>query len=167
MKKVLQRLDRYLEEFLLVVFLGAMTLIMGVQVVSRYVFGMSLSWSEEITRYLFIWSGFLSVSYCSKMCISIKIEQFVSKLSRRTIAWVKVFTHTIDAQENPYEVIVSNRLYEQQDYVVETNHLPHLITLIVNDTFYNDLSQEDRQIMDEAAANATDYAREMSDQRIE
>ena len=35
--------------------------------------------------------------------------------------------HTIDAQENPYEVIVSNRLYEQQDYVVETNHLPHLI----------------------------------------
>ena len=34
--------------------------------------------------------------------------------------------HTIDAQENPYEVIVSNRLYEQQDYIVETNHLPHL-----------------------------------------
>ncbi len=51
--------------------------------------------------------------------------------------------------------------------MVETNHLPHLITLIVNDTFYNDLSQEDRQIMDEAAANATAYAREMSDQRIE
>lgn len=53
MKKVLKRLDRYLEEFLLVAFLGAMTLIMGVQVVSRYVFGMSLSWSEEITRYLY------------------------------------------------------------------------------------------------------------------
>ena len=34
--------------------------------------------------------------------------------------------HTIDAQENPYEVIVSNNLYEQQDYVVETNYLPHL-----------------------------------------
>ena len=32
--------------------------------------------------------------------------------------------NTIDAQENPYEVIVSNNLYEQQDYVVETNHLP-------------------------------------------
>lgn len=75
--------------------------------------------------------------------------------------------HTIDAQENPYEVIVSNRLYEQQDYVFETNHLPHLITLIVNDAFYNDLSQEARQIMDEAAANATAYAREMSDERIE
>ena len=40
---------------------------------------------------------------------------------------------TIDAQENPCEVIVSNRLYEQQDYVIETNHLPHLISLIVSE----------------------------------
>ena len=46
--------------------------------------------------------------------------------------------HTIDAQENPYEVIVSNNLYEQQDYIVETNHLPHLISLIVNDEFYQE-----------------------------
>lgn len=74
--------------------------------------------------------------------------------------------HTIDAQENPYEVIVSNRLYEQQNYVVETNHLPHLITLIVNDQFYNDLPKEDQEIMDEAAAIATEYARKQSDERI-
>lgn len=74
--------------------------------------------------------------------------------------------HTIDAQENPYEVIVSNRLYEQQDYIVETNHLPHLITLIVNDKFYQNLSEEDRQIMDEAARRATEVARQKSDERI-
>ena len=58
MKKMLHWLDENLEEFLLVVFLIAMTLIMGIQVLSRYVLGQSLSWSEEITRYLFIWSGF-------------------------------------------------------------------------------------------------------------
>ncbi len=74
--------------------------------------------------------------------------------------------HTIDAQENPYEVIVSNNLYEQQDYVIETNHLPHLISLIVNDEFYQDLSPEDQAIMDQAAATATAYAREQSDARI-
>ena len=49
---------------------------------------------------------------------------------------------TIDAQENPYEVIVSNKLYEQQDYVVETNHLPHLISLIVSDEFFEGLTGE-------------------------
>ena len=37
MKKVLHWLDENLEEFLLVVFLIAMTLIMGIQVLSRYV----------------------------------------------------------------------------------------------------------------------------------
>ncbi len=58
MKKVLHWLDENLEEFLLVVFLIAMTLIMGIQVLSRYVLGQSLSWSEEITRYLFIWERF-------------------------------------------------------------------------------------------------------------
>ena len=74
--------------------------------------------------------------------------------------------HTIDAQENPFEVIVSNRLYEQQEYVVETNHLPHLITLIMNDAFFNDMSAEDQKIIQEAASIATEYARQASDDRI-
>lgn len=74
--------------------------------------------------------------------------------------------NTIDAQENPYEVIVSNKLYEQQDYIVETNHLPHLISLIVNDGFFQELTEEERKIMTEAAAVATAYAREASDERI-
>lgn len=74
--------------------------------------------------------------------------------------------HTIDAQENPYEVIVSNNLYEQQDYVIETNHLPHLITLIVNDEFFQDLSEDEQEIMTEAANTALAYAREQSDSRI-
>ena len=74
--------------------------------------------------------------------------------------------HTIDAQENPYEVIVSNKLYEQQDYIVETNHLPHLISLIVNDEFYQDLTPDQQKIMTQAAQTATAYAREQSDERI-
>ena len=74
--------------------------------------------------------------------------------------------NTIDAQENPYEVIVSNRLYEQQDYVVETNHLPHLISLIVNEGFYASLSDEDQEILRKAQESAQSYAREASDERI-
>ena len=53
MKKTLHWLDENLEEFILVIFLIAMTLIMGIQVLCRYVLGMSLSWSEELTRYLY------------------------------------------------------------------------------------------------------------------
>ena len=74
---------------------------------------------------------------------------------------------TIDAQENPVEVIVSSNLYEQQKYIVETNHLPHLLSLITNNDFYKSLSKEDRKIIDQASENASEYAREQSDQRIE
>lgn len=74
--------------------------------------------------------------------------------------------HTIDAQENPYEVIVSNRLYEQQDYVIETNHLPHLISLVVSEEFYQKLSEEDQKILNAAQTVAQEYSREASDDRI-
>lgn len=96
MKQAIHWLDENLEEFFLILFLIAMTLIMGTQVLCRYVLGMSLSWSEELTRYLFIWSGFLSVSYCSKKCLSIKIEQFVALFPRRGKAIFKLINHTFE-----------------------------------------------------------------------
>ena len=73
---------------------------------------------------------------------------------------------TIDAQENPYEVIVSGKIYEQQDYVVKTNHLPHLLSMIVNEDFYNRLSTKDKKMVDQAAKNARDYSREQCDKRV-
>ena len=96
MRKVLRWLDQNLEEFLLVLFLAAMAVLMGIQVLARYVLGMSLSWSEEVARYLFVWSGFLSVSYCTKKCVSIKIEQFVASFPKRWKAALKVLNHTIE-----------------------------------------------------------------------
>lgn len=96
MKKILHYLDEYLEEFLMVVFLIAMTLIMGIQVFSRYILGMSLSWSEEITRYLFIWSAFLSVSLCTRKCISIKIDQFIQLFPKRGKSLWKVLNLTVE-----------------------------------------------------------------------
>ena len=96
MKKTVIWLDNYLEEFFMVISLILMTVIMGIQVFSRYVLGSAPSWSEEITRYLFVWSGFLSVSYCTKKCISIKIEQFVSIFPRRGKALFKLVNHTFE-----------------------------------------------------------------------
>lgn len=96
MKKIIKCIDEYLEEIILVFLLAAMAVIMGIQVFCRYALSMSLTWSEELTRYLFIWAGFLSVSYCTKKCISIKIEQFVALFPKRGKALFKVVNHTIE-----------------------------------------------------------------------
>lgn len=73
-------LDDHIEEYALGILLILMTIVMSVQVIARYAFSYSLTWSEEITRYMFIWSGFLSISFCYKKGIVIKIEQAVNVL---------------------------------------------------------------------------------------
>lgn len=93
--KILRWLDDNLEETLLIILLVAMTLLMGVQVFSRYLLNASLSWSEELTRYLFIWSGFLSVSYCIKKWISIKIDQIINMFPKRIYVWMQLILNVI------------------------------------------------------------------------
>ncbi|MDK2866734.1 MAG: hypothetical protein PWP51_1257 [Clostridiales bacterium] len=73
---------------------------------------------------------------------------------------------TIDAQENPYETIVSAKLYEQQKYIINTNHILHIITLIGNPAKYDSLPADYQAIIDESAAEATVWAREQADARV-
>ncbi len=95
MKKVLKYLEENLEEMIMILLLIGMTVVMGIQIVSRYIFGMSLSWSEELTRYLFIWSAFMSVSLCTRKCISIKIDQFIKFFPKRGEAAFKMLNLAI------------------------------------------------------------------------
>ncbi len=80
--------------------------------------------------------------------------------------YVALEQHTVDAQENPYEVICSNAFYEVQDYVIQTNHLPHLLALVTNHHFYEKLSAEERAIVDRAASEASAVARAKAAERV-
>lgn len=73
---MLKALDDYLEETILLILLVLMTCIMGIQIVSHYVFQNSLTWSEELVRYMFVWSAFLGIPFCIKHGLSIKVDQF-------------------------------------------------------------------------------------------
>ena len=48
---------------------------------------------------------------------------------------------TKDGQENPYMNIVGNNVQEVQKYVVETNHLGHIITFYMNKYLYGSLPE--------------------------
>lgn len=73
---MLKAIDDYLEETILIILLVIMTVVMGIQIVSRYVFQNSLTWSEELVRYMFVWSAFLGIPFCIKHGLSIKVDQF-------------------------------------------------------------------------------------------
>lgn len=93
--KVIKWLDENLEEVILIALLILMVLVMGVQIVARYCLNASLSWTEELTRYLFVWATFISISYCVKKRISIKIEQFINFLPNRGKTGLRLFRHTV------------------------------------------------------------------------
>ena len=85
-----------LEESIMISLLCGMAVVMMIQICCRYVFGMSLSWSEEITRYLFIWSAFMSISLCTKLTISIRIDAIIRLFSKKGRALVKIFNLTVE-----------------------------------------------------------------------
>lgn len=93
--KALKWLDDKLEEVLMVTLLVLITVIMGVQVLCRYCFNYSLTWSEELARYLFIWGGFISISYCVKRKISIKITQFEQMLPEKVADAIDVVRNVL------------------------------------------------------------------------
>ena len=88
--KVLKWLDENLEKSICVVLMCIMTTLVFVQVIMRYVFKNSLSWSEELARYVFIWLIYLGISYGAKMRKHIKIDAALLLFPKVLRKWVVV-----------------------------------------------------------------------------
>lgn len=79
MKKIINLYNKF-EEIFLVVLLVIMVVLIFVQVVMRYCFNSSLSWSEELARILFIWVSWIGISLGQKKGEHIKITMVTDKL---------------------------------------------------------------------------------------
>ena len=73
---------------------------------------------------------------------------------------------TIDGQENPYMNIVANNIQEVQKYIVETNHVGHIITFFMNSSLYASLPDDVKALVDECAADAINYGNDIADESI-
>lgn len=68
------------EEVLLASMLGVSVVLIFAQVVGRKMFNNSISWSEEVTRYLFIWMIWLGTSFAQKDNDHIYVELFCNRV---------------------------------------------------------------------------------------
>lgn len=88
------------------------------------------------------------------------------KANPTPMAFGEVYTalqqKTIDAQENPLFQIEASKFYEVNDTVVETRHIFTPYVLLMNLDFFDSLSDDDKKIVAEAAAQATEYERQLS-----
>ncbi|MDO8692766.1 MAG: TRAP transporter substrate-binding protein [Sheuella sp.] len=76
----------------------------------------------------------------------------------------------VDGQENPLMNIYSSKLYEVQKYISFTAHKYEMTPFVMSKRSYDKMSEADRKIIREAAAEATLYNRKLSlesDQKLE
>lgn len=90
MKKFIHWLDEYLEITLCVALMSVMTVIIFIQVVMRYIFQNSLTWSEELARYCFIWLIYLGISYGCKIMKHIKIDAALKMFPQKAKPYVVI-----------------------------------------------------------------------------
>lgn len=70
--------------------MAIMTVLVFIQVIMRYVFANSLSWSEELARFIFLWLSWIGASYAVKERSHFRVEMFANLLKgshRRTFEY--------------------------------------------------------------------------------
>jgi TRAP-type C4-dicarboxylate transport system permease small subunit len=80
--KIVKWIDEKLEEVFLIAILAAMVVLIFTQIVMRYVFSNSLTWSEELARYMFLWIIWVGASYATKKKSHIAIAALTSRLPK-------------------------------------------------------------------------------------
>ena len=65
----------------------------------------------------------------------------------------------VDGQENPYAVILSNKFYEVNKYVSETNHVYATNPIQISKRFWDKLTTTEQKLLQDAATEAQNYQR--------
>ena len=73
---------------ILFILMAFIIVIMFGQVLFRYIFNQSLSWSEELAKFIFVWLTFLGAAICLKERMHIGVEFLIERLP---VKWKRYF----------------------------------------------------------------------------
>jgi TRAP-type C4-dicarboxylate transport system, small permease component len=109
-----------IEEVLLSIMLLSMLVICSMQVIWRYVIQMSLSWSEELARYIFVWLVWLAAAYATKKMRHLRIS-FLKEAAPQKYQWV--FDMVSLCAMVVFAVIMSVIAVDMMGMIVETGQM--------------------------------------------
>ena len=70
--------------------------------------------------------------------------------------------HALDAQENPYSIVLTSKFYEVQKYMSVTNHVYTANPVLVSKKFWDRLMPNEQKVLRDAAREAGAYHRALS-----
>lgn len=88
-------LNDHLEEFFIIPLMFGMSLLIFVQVVMRYAFDNSLTWSEELARYMFVWLIYFAVSYTARREKHIRIDAAINLYPKAMRPYIEILSEIV------------------------------------------------------------------------
>ena len=70
-------------------------------------------------------------------------------------------TGSVDGQENPYNIIRSSQIYEEQSHIIETDHMHVPLAVLMHEGVFQDLSDSQQQAFYDAVREIQPQATEM------
>lgn len=92
MKKVFSWLDINFEPIIMTVLFYTITILLSVNVILRFGFQSGFAWAEEISRFMFIWLMYFSISYATRNNRNIKVTLLVSKFKEKAQKIIMIIT---------------------------------------------------------------------------
>ncbi len=89
--KLLHRLINIISTALFLI----MALITFMQVVSRYIFGVSFFWAEELSRFSMVWIAFLGASTAVSLNAHTRIDFFINLLPEKFKKLIEIFNDMV------------------------------------------------------------------------
>jgi len=101
--KFLDNIESYICRTLLAVFVT----ILFAQIISRQLFGYSLSWSEELSVYMFVWFVFFGASYAAKLAAHNRVTFQYKLMPPKVATFLEFLSDVIWVAFNCYFVYLS------------------------------------------------------------
>lgn len=94
MKKFIYLIDN-LDKYIAIGTLSTTVLLLGIQVVSRYLFRFPIAWAEEISRFTFVWAVYMGVSMAARKNEHIRVVAHLTLLFPKSISNKIIFVSDI------------------------------------------------------------------------
>lgn len=92
LRKVWSWLDINFEPVLMAILFYAVTLLVTLQVILRFVFSTGFSWGEEVSRFMFVWLMYISIAYATRNQRHIKMSFLINIFSESIKKKIMIFT---------------------------------------------------------------------------
>ncbi len=90
-KRLFDNFESYICQFLLSFFI----LLLFIQIISREVFSINISWGEELARFAFVWFVFFGASYAARLAAHNRVTFQFRWLSKKTQNYIEAFADAI------------------------------------------------------------------------